>query len=239
MEVLIKLSEETDQSDFTESLYIKFCIEKFGEESGSLVISDIKAMILSELKRRFWGRASPPPFQYEPIDVEDLSTPEDLNLFLANADITTIMGLAEETSQTTFSDSSNVRRIIERTGLDSNKFSVGVAELKVRILRVLTKRYREDNNIFNIGFDSMFENLNEIPMLYEGKIVFKSGGGTLELHFIEEDPNTENAFRELIRTLDLVSEENLDRLVKSKCFYGPGYEIHITSQNELSDNTEL
>lgn len=94
--------------------------------------------------------------------------------------------------------------------------------------------YQQQNSITTEYVEQMF---------YEGKVVFRGGGGTLELHFIEEDPNAENAFRELIRTLyatvAVYEEDYLDSLAKSKCFLGPGYEIYITPHNELFEPSSI
>lgn len=150
IENLIKLSELTDKSDVNNSLLMPFYSGKPNLDNTlcAFAIIDVKAQILREITRRFWGRLTLPPYEYPTIDVENLNTPDSLVSFLDSADPATIMGLAEETDETTFSNTSNVRRIIESTGLGDGNFHLGLIELKVRILRAITKHYTSKNNIY-------------------------------------------------------------------------------------------
>jgi len=147
IENLIKLSELTDKSDVNNSSFMAFYREETNLDFAFAII-DVKAQILRELTRRFWGRLTLPPYEYPTIDVEKLNSPDSLVSFLDNADPVTIMGLSEETDQITFSDTSNVRKIIESTGLADGHFHLGLIELKVRILRAITKHYTSKNNVF-------------------------------------------------------------------------------------------
>lgn len=147
IENLIKLSELTDKSDVNNSSFMDFYREETNLDFAFAIIT-VKAQILRELTRRFWGRLTLPPYQYDTIDVENLNTPDSLVSFLDSADPVTIMGLSEETDQTTLPNTSNVRRIIESTGLGGGNFQLGIIELKVRILRVITKQYTLRNNIY-------------------------------------------------------------------------------------------
>ena len=146
IENLIKLSELTDKSDVNNSSFMAFYRKETNLDFAFALI-DVKAQILRELTRRFWGRLTLPPYEYAAIDVENLNTPDSLVSFLDSADPATIMGLAEETDETTFSNTSNVRRIIESSGLGDGNFHLGLIELKVRILRAITKHYISKNNI--------------------------------------------------------------------------------------------
>lgn len=76
-------------------------------------------------------------------------------------------------------------------------------------------------------------------MAYEVKTIFCTTyeDGPLELHFIEEGSNSEKAFKDFIRSISSVSEEELSAIVKKKTFFGPGYypgyEVKLTPQNTL------